>query len=218
MAAISPASRRRWLAPLIVIVLLTAALAAYTSVRADNAGQAAGQPVPAAGPPPINAVYLADLGRPGVDLALVRGRGVRVVGSAQELTAAAATADAIAIDRDVFETVDPRWLTSQFAQGRAIVAIGVPGDRLGRATGYKRDVFGTADPAVLQGRPFYSAVWQWEENGMSKGVSGTDILYDPRSFLSQLYLLTPAGQAEAVRNRPPVPTQPARPPATRPRP
>lgn len=227
MVAAPLVSWLRRLAPFVLVVaLLLAALVAYLFVRSASAiesapgaaGQPAGQPVPAVDLPRINAVYFAGAGRPGVDPALARGRGVRVVGSAQELAAEAATADAIAMDRDAFETVDPQWLADQLAQGRAIVAINVPGDRLGRITGYGRSVQGVPLSAMLQGRPFYSAVWQWEENGVSKGVSGTDVLYDPQSFLRQLYLLTPAGQADAFRSAPPVPTQPARPPATRTRP
>ncbi len=216
MAATTPPASRlcRRTRPVAVAALL-AALASSVLIRAASPVQSV--PAPAAGPPPINAVYFADAERPGIDPALARGRGVRVVGSARELAAEAISAHAIVIDRDAFETVDPQWLAGQLAEGRAIVAINVSGDQLGPITGYPRSVTTIPAPAVLQGRSFYSAVWAPRKNGASRHwVSGSDVLYDPQSFLRKVYLLTPAGQADS--NAPPVPTPQTAPPTTRPRP
>lgn len=184
----------RWLGPMAIGIVLLAAMIAQSLITS--------MPASAQFPtkPSINAVYLADASNPGVDPAQARARGVRIVGSVQELTAGAATADAIVIDRGAFETVDPQLLMTLSAQGKVIVAINVPGSRLQRATGYPRSD-SASDWAASQGRPFYAYVYQQREQWKEYGADGVDIIYDPQSFLNRLYGLTPAGQADSRRVR-----------------
>ncbi len=201
----------RWLGLLMVALALLGAMVADSVRRpAPTAAQAP------RGLPPINAVYFADASQPGIDPQQARARGVRVVGSARELVAEAATADVVVIDRDVLPGLDPQWLPMQLAQGRAIVALNVSRDQLHELTGYARRDASWRDSAATQGPPFFSLVYQRRGQGEERGGTGSDLIRDPFYFFQTLYLLTPAGQADVKSRGPAQPAPPAGPVQHRP--
>lgn len=207
-------SRIRWLGPLVVIVVVLAAMVLHSLTR-PSAAIAEGPAALAI--PPINAVYLPDASRPVLPPAQARAVGIRIVSSSAELINSATTADAIIIDRGALGQVDQQLLAGQLGQERLIVGLNVPFSELERLPAYHQPRTPHNYREDWGERPFYSWLWQREQGGRRYSVSGSDVIPSAEDFLGRLEDQIRAIREAQVQPTPdPRTTPPVRP--TRPTP
>lgn len=167
--------------------------------------------------PPIRAVYLPDPLAPTLPAPLARARGIQVVATVAELLDAAARADvdAVLLDRDAFDLVDPDWLAGQLRQGRAVVGFNVVPARLARLPGADRGLDSAQMRADWGDTPFYALAYQTEQDGRVRNAGlDADAIYAPIVFLDRLERkIAGIGRSRSVAAGPDAPavaTRPAR--------
>jgi hypothetical protein len=187
-----------------VFLLLTLLLAALI-------GHDATRPARVGADDTLNAVYLVRSPQAFLDAEKLHAAGVRLVTSAAELEAAAPSAQAIIIDRDALDTVDPAWLAAQYRQEKLIGGVNIPSLLLAERTGYLNP--GSGVGGFLQdygGRPFYAMFYEMtERSGTRRGGAVSDAIYSTEGFIGILRYATESSQAQ--RNPPQLAPGPARP-------
>jgi hypothetical protein len=192
-------------AVLLLLGLLLAALLGYSATRPERAGA----------DETISAVYLVRGLQRSLDADMLRAAGVRLVTSAEELAAAAPSAQAIIIDRDALDTVDPAWLATQYRQEKLIGGVNIPSLLLAEWIGYQNirpNVGGFLQD--YGGRPFYFWFYDMtEQSGVRRGGASSDAFSSTEDFIGRLRYATESSQAQL--NPPQYGPRPTR---TRPRP
>ncbi len=201
--------RYRWFTlPVIIVVALVATLAfqALTHRTAITAQR-----------PQLKVIYLPDPADPILDVDVARAWGVQVVPSAAELTSVAmrSDVDAVLLDQSTLDLVSAGWLTGQLQQGRVVVGLNVPINRLVQVPGYNRGQgIGTGNYAQdWGGQPFYSWIHQQQQGGrITHEGHASERIYSPEGLLSLLHFKIQAIHAARDRSAPPrdIPPRPTR--------
>lgn len=189
------------LVPLVLILsLFLIAMMSYSATRPERA-QADYT---------IDAVYLVLSPQPTLDATRLRTAGVRLVASASELQAT--PAQAIIIDRDALDSVDAVWLASQYRQGKLIVGIDIPILELAQRADYANTQSGIGNyPQDYKGQSFYSLFYDMtEQSGVTRGGTGSDIIYSTDDFNGRLRIEAQNSQAKLNPPQSPRPTPPRR--------
>lgn len=187
--------------PLVLILsLLLVALVGYSATRPERA-QADYT---------IDAVYFALSPRPALDITKVREAGIRPVASAAELKAT--PAQAIIVDGEALDSIDAAWLASEYRQGKLIVGIDIPILELAKRAGYANTRSGIADYLQdYKGQSFYSLFYDMtEQSGVTRGGTGSEIIYSTDDFIGRLRIETQSSQAQLNPPQSPRPMTPRR--------